>query len=100
MKWDDIDSFGNNCVHLAASGGNLHVFQCFMMLGVDVTNKNSRGHEVLDLSTNLDIIALVKAHKAALKCSATGEVTTHDKIAYIYMNNVLNNNLKGILRLS
>jgi len=26
LNWDDIDSFGNNCVHLAASGGNLQVF--------------------------------------------------------------------------
>ena len=74
MNWDDIDSFGNNCVHLAASGGNLQVFQCYMMLGVEVTGKNSRCHEVLDLATNPDIIALVKAHKNAHKCHATGEV--------------------------
>jgi len=45
-----------------------------MMLGVEVTGKNSRCHEVLDLATNPDIIALIKAHKNAHKCHATGEV--------------------------
>ncbi|KAL4463684.1 hypothetical protein ABPG72_009034 [Tetrahymena utriculariae] len=74
LNWDDIDAFGNNCVHLAASGGNLQVFQCFMMLGVEVTGKNSRGHEVLDLATNQEIISLTKSHKLALRCAATNEV--------------------------
>jgi len=47
-----------------------------MMLGVEVDCKNSRGHEVLDLATNLDIISLIKAHKAALRCAETSEVKT------------------------
>ncbi len=42
MSWEDIDSFGNNCVHLAASGGSAQVFETLMMWGVQVNGKNTR----------------------------------------------------------
>ena len=52
MMWDEIDAFGNNCVHLAASGGNYEVFMILMMLGASIQEKNTRGHSVKDLATD------------------------------------------------
>jgi ankyrin repeat protein len=51
MKWEDVDSFGNNSVNLAAAGGNIKVFESLLQLGVSLTIKNSRGHSCADLST-------------------------------------------------
>ena len=52
MVWDEVDAFGNNCVHLAASGGNFQVFYTLMMLGASIIEKNARGHSVKDLATD------------------------------------------------
>lgn len=56
----DVDQFGNNSVHLAASGGSLPVFQTLLFFGVAVDRPNSRGHTAKDLATNLTVVALIK----------------------------------------
>jgi DNA-directed RNA polymerase subunit RPC12/RpoP len=61
----DVDQFGNNSVHLAASGGNLLVFQTLLFWGVSVDRPNTRGHTAKDLATNVFIIQLIKLLEAA-----------------------------------
>lgn len=52
LMWDEVDAFGNNCVHLAASGGNYEVFVTLMIFGASINEKNARGHSVKELATN------------------------------------------------
>jgi len=42
LKWEDIDQFGNDCVHLAAAGGNKEVFEILMAFGITVDRLNTR----------------------------------------------------------
>lgn len=62
MSWEDIDSFGNNCIHSAAASGNYTIFETFMMVGCEIDLKNTRGHDVSDLSTEKNISMLLKEH--------------------------------------
>jgi len=68
LSWREIDSFGNNSVHLAASGGHYGVFEALMIYGVELHSKNTRGHEVGDLATNKDILWIVKRHDDTKEC--------------------------------
>lgn len=61
----DVDQFGNNSVHLAASGGNLIVFQTLLFYGVAVDRPNTRGHTAKDLATNVYILQLIKCLEQA-----------------------------------
>lgn len=47
-----------------------------MMLGVNVDGRNSRNHEVMDLATNKEIIALIKQHKETKNCSKSNKLFT------------------------
>ncbi|CAD8210027.1 unnamed protein product [Paramecium pentaurelia] len=60
LSWEDVDQFGNNSVHLAASGGNQVVFQTLLFYGVAVDRPNTRGHTAKDLATNAYILQLIK----------------------------------------
>ena len=42
MRWDDIDQFGNDCVHLAAASGSMEVFTILIAFGVSVDRLNTR----------------------------------------------------------
>jgi ankyrin repeat protein len=58
LKLEDIDQFGNDCVHLSAAGGNYDVFEILMAFGVTVDRLNTRyiykfrQHSCRDLATN------------------------------------------------
>ena len=68
LSWKEIDSFGNNSVHLAASSGHYGVFEALMICGVELHSKNTRGHEVRDLATNKDVLWLIKRHDETKEC--------------------------------
>jgi ankyrin repeat protein len=51
FHWEDIDSSGNNSVMLAAAGASIEAFKIFLQFGVNIDNKNSRGHTAKDLTT-------------------------------------------------
>ena len=76
MRLEDFDAFGNTCVHLAASGGNLLVFETLMMYGIDITKRNARNHQIIDLATNREIIKLIELHRDTLECKGCGVVFT------------------------
>lgn len=69
LNWKEIDSFGNNSVHLAASGGSYPIFESLMIWGVEINGKNTRGHEVKDLATNKDILWLIKKYEDLKQCA-------------------------------
>ncbi|CAD8212296.1 unnamed protein product [Paramecium pentaurelia] len=65
LSWEDVDQFGNNSVHLAASGGNQVVFQTLLFYGIAVDRPNTRGHTAKDLATNAYILQLIKLLEAS-----------------------------------
>lgn len=52
------------------------------MHGIDVEGKNARNHDVMDLSTNKDIISLIQIHRDTTKCAATGKNFEFGKIKH------------------
>jgi len=52
FDWKEIDGFGNNCMHHAASGDYIETTKILMMWGAIGGIKNTRGHEAKDLATN------------------------------------------------
>jgi len=67
-SWESVDIFGNNCLHVAGSGGDLPTFKCLLQLGVDIDLANSRGHTVQDLATKSEVLRLISQHKEATRC--------------------------------
>lgn len=97
LNWREIDSFGNNSVHLAASGGHYSVFESMMVWGVELHAKNTRGHEVGDLATNKDILWLIKRHdetKDCPKCHQKFSETFHKHWCRICKNFYCKNEMK------
>ena len=68
LDWREIDSFGNNSAHLAASGGNFPLFETLTIWGIELHAKNTRGHEVGDLAANKEILWLIKRHDESKDC--------------------------------
>jgi hypothetical protein len=77
LRWEDVDSFGNNTINLAAAGGHLRIFECILQVGVNLNIRNSRGHCCLDLSTTLEINQLIGVYHATQDCSRC-KVAMHD----------------------
>jgi ankyrin repeat protein len=64
----DVDIFGNTCIHQAAAGGRRDVLETFLAFGVNIDQKNNRGHQPLSLATEHSVRELI--HQAMSKKSA------------------------------
>ena len=64
-----IDIHGNNCIHQAAANSQIKVLKCFMQFGVDLQLRNARVHTPLDLATDPETRALIKAGIKTTHCS-------------------------------
>lgn len=56
---------------LAAAGNAVDIFKAFLQLGVSIDCYNTRGHTVLDLSTNDEILSLAGKYNKSKKCSVS-----------------------------
>lgn len=52
LDWEEIDGFGNNSMHQAASGDSVETVKVLLSWGARGGIKNTRGHEAKDLATN------------------------------------------------
>ena len=73
LHWEDVDQFGNNSVNLSAAGNHIDIFKSLLQYGVLVNVKNARGHSVIELSTNKNILDLAKAWERAEICHLSKE---------------------------
>ena len=60
LDWEEIDGFGNNSMHQAASGDSVETVKVLLSWGARGGIKNTRGHEAKDLATNQEIIQLLE----------------------------------------
>ena len=45
----DIDMFGNTCIHQAAACGLRDILETFLAFGVNIDQKNNRGHQPISV---------------------------------------------------
>ncbi|OMJ95899.1 hypothetical protein SteCoe_624 [Stentor coeruleus] len=65
---NDIDKFGNNCVHHAVAGGRKDILETLLALGVHTDHKNSRGHMPSHLTSDEAIKDMIQGAYKAKKC--------------------------------
>ncbi|OMJ70888.1 hypothetical protein SteCoe_31049 [Stentor coeruleus] len=65
---NDIDKFGNNCVHHAVAGGREDILETLLALGVHADHKNSRGHMPAHLTSDEGIKDTIQFAYKAKKC--------------------------------
>ena len=61
----ETDKFGNNCIHQAVAGGHVPTFRLLLQWGIKLHYLNNRGHSVIDLCTNPEIMKYIKKFKDA-----------------------------------
>lgn len=71
LDWKETDSFGNNCVHMAASSNSLITLEAMLEWGVTTYAKNTRGHHAIDLTTEEPMILLLKNFAKTKVCEVT-----------------------------
>lgn len=63
----ECDKFGNNCIHQAVAGGHVPTFRLLLQWGIKLHYVNNRGHTVVELCTNAEIMKYIKKFKETEK---------------------------------
>jgi hypothetical protein len=69
----DVDSCGNNAVHLASTGGSADVLKCLMSEGFDLTLRNWYGNTALDLADKPETRELLLRASREKVCYSSGK---------------------------
>lgn len=83
LDWRETDSYGNNCVHMAASSNSLETLQSILEWGVTTHQKNSRGHYALDLTTEDSMKTLLSDFQSTTLCEISNKPLEHEEIKYL-----------------
>jgi hypothetical protein len=65
----DLDMFGNTCIHQAAAAGRRDILETFLAFGVNIDQKNNRGHQPLSLATEHSVRELIHQAMSTKKCT-------------------------------
>ena len=86
LCWDDIDMIGNTAIHLAASSNSFKTVEILLERGVDTTRKNSRGHTPIELTTNPEVISILKKNLKTEVCPKTGKKFGLSEVKFLCHN--------------
>lgn len=68
-NYNEMDRFGNNCIHHAVASSRVDILETFLAFGVAADHKNSRGHQPVQLTSDLNIKKILNLAISAKKCS-------------------------------
>lgn len=68
-NYNDVDRFGNNCIHHAVASSRVDILETFLAFGVAADHKNSRGHQPVQLTSDMNIKKILNYAISASKCS-------------------------------
>lgn len=83
LDWKECDSFGNTCAHQAAASNSLKTLEALLEWGISINYKNTRGHYVLDLTTEEEMIVLLKQYARTEEDEISKVNFTTDCIKYL-----------------
>lgn len=83
LDWRELDSFANNCLHLAASSNSFESVEVLIEYGVTIHHKNSRGHKAIDLTTEPRIIKMLRDYEQTEVCPITNHVFGPEEVKYL-----------------
>jgi hypothetical protein len=69
LNYNEVDRFGNNCIHHAVASSRVDILETFLAFGVAADHKNSRGHQPVQLTSDQYIKKILNTAIAASKCS-------------------------------
>jgi len=79
----ETDTFGNNAIHQAVSGGSVEVVEVLLQFGVKIDYKNNRGHTVFDLCTEPKIFKYLREYDSTTTCPITNKKFMPGDIKYL-----------------
>ena len=71
---NDIDKYGNNCVHHAVAGSRKDILETFLALGVHASHKNNRSHLPIQMTSDPEIKETLQEAIDAKKCKRCSSV--------------------------
>ncbi|OMJ71288.1 hypothetical protein SteCoe_30549 [Stentor coeruleus] len=89
LNYNEIDRFGNNCIHHAVASARVDILETFLAFGVATDHKNSRGHQPIQLTSDSYIkkilITAISARKC-MKCKSTFDLRNTRHLCQVCKN--------------
>jgi Ankyrin repeats (3 copies) len=74
FNYNEVDRFGNNCIHHAVASSRVDILETFLAFGVAGDHKNSRGHQPIQLTSDETVKSILNSAIKARKCKMCGSV--------------------------
>ena len=74
LNYNEVDRFGNNCIHHAVASNRIDILETFLAYGVAADHKNSRGHQPAELTSDSTVKEIITTAIRAKKCRKCGSV--------------------------
>lgn len=68
LNYNEVDKYGNNCIHHAVASSRVDILETFLAFGVAADHKNSRGHQPVQLTSDPYIKKMLLTAIGAKKC--------------------------------
>lgn len=65
---NEIDKYGNNCIHHAVAGNRKDILETFLALGVHASHKNNRSHTPIQMTSDTEIKEIISSAISASRC--------------------------------
>ena len=68
LNCNELDRYGNNCIHHAVASSRVDIIETFLAFGVAADHKNTRGHLPVQLTSDMYIKKILNTAILAKKC--------------------------------
>lgn len=71
---NEIDKYGNNCIHHAVAGSRKDILETFLAFGVQVNHKNNRSHTPIQMTSDPELKEIIQGAISANRCKKCSSV--------------------------